>query len=230
MFCYKCGKELNDGAAFCPFCGNKMIIDTTNTANANPERIHLNPRFEGERYEEKSISYMSGLLTFYLKGKISTDRNNLEMIFPNTILALIPLGKKKKLVPVTHISNVESDFKLNLSRFIVGIVISFLAFAWIGLFLNTDAKSVALVPFIVLIIGIGILLSSFDIELRIYATAGRQFLISFLIFEKRKMSEAEKMIRNITDTRLDDTNNRAVAEEQTNLLINAINNLANKQS
>lgn len=28
MFCSKCGKEILDGAAFCPFCGNQLNVTT----------------------------------------------------------------------------------------------------------------------------------------------------------------------------------------------------------
>jgi hypothetical protein len=31
MFCQKCGNKLNDGAAFCPKCGTKVIIESNNT-------------------------------------------------------------------------------------------------------------------------------------------------------------------------------------------------------
>ena len=38
----------------------------------------------------EAIKYMTGLLTFYIKGEIATEQNFLKIRFPNTLLALIP--------------------------------------------------------------------------------------------------------------------------------------------
>lgn len=35
MFCEKCGKQINDDAIFCPFCGYSMALPTDNTAREN---------------------------------------------------------------------------------------------------------------------------------------------------------------------------------------------------
>ena len=43
----------------------------------------------------QKIEFMTSLLTFYLKGEISTEQNFLTLKVPNTILTLIPLGRKK---------------------------------------------------------------------------------------------------------------------------------------
>ena len=59
-----------------------------------------------------TITYMTGLLTFYLKGEISTDQNFLKLKLPNTILALIPLGSQKDNIPVQQVATVSSNFKL----------------------------------------------------------------------------------------------------------------------
>ena len=54
----------------------------------------------------KAIKYMTSLLTFYIKGEIATEQNFLKIRFPNTVLALIPLGSRKYNVPVAQISSV----------------------------------------------------------------------------------------------------------------------------
>ena len=43
----------------------------------------------------EAIKYMTSLLTFYIKGEITTEQNFLKIKFPNTVLALIPLGSRK---------------------------------------------------------------------------------------------------------------------------------------
>ena len=44
-----------------------------------------------------NITYMTGLLTFYLKGNISADQNFVRLKIPNTILSLIPLGAQERI-------------------------------------------------------------------------------------------------------------------------------------
>ena len=46
-----------------------------------------------------NITYMTGLLTLYLKGNISADQNFVRLKIPNTILSLIPLGAQKENIP-----------------------------------------------------------------------------------------------------------------------------------
>jgi len=162
------------------------------------------------------ITYMTGLLTFYLKGEISTDQNFLRIKIPNTILALIPLGAKKDNVPVSQVSTVASNFKLEFKNFIVGVIEVLIAFACFS-----DS---ALLGLILLLVGASTIITSFKTELKIDTTAGKEYIIPFLIFEKSKAEQAELMIGNMISGRLNDTNNRQVAEAQTQAIVNAINN------
>lgn len=166
-----------------------------------------------------TITYMTGLLTFYLKGEISTDQNFLKLKLPNTILALIPLGAKKDNIPVQQVSSVSSNFKLNLKRFIIGAVICLLSFS-----LFTDPSSIV-GGIILLLWGASMVITSFATELHVATTAGKEYFIPFLIFEKEKASQAEQLISNMIAGRLNDTNNRQVAEAQTSAIVDAINNL-----
>ena len=66
----------------------------------------------------KTITYMTSLLTFYLKGEISTEKNFLSLKIPNTVLALIPLGAQKHNVPVNQLSAVATSFSLAFKELI----------------------------------------------------------------------------------------------------------------
>lgn len=169
------------------------------------------------------ITYMTSLLTFYLKGEIATDQNFLKLKIPNTILALIPLGSKRYTIPVQQVGTVSSNFKLNLKRFIVGVLI-----VLFSLDLITDSVVLGL---IFLLWGASTVITSFVTELYVATTAGIVYTIPFLIFEKAKASQAEQLVNNMIAVRLNDTNNRQVAEAQTkaqaayaNAIIDAINN------
>ena len=167
-----------------------------------------------------TITYMTGLLTFYLKGVIETDGNFLKIKIPNTILSLIPLGSKKDNIPVTQLSTVSSNFKMKFGRFLSGIIVCIIA---IILFLQFNAGGIIL-GLVFLIWGATIIINSFTTELKIEATSGKEYYIPFLIFEKSKASQAEHLINSMIAGRLNDTNNRQVAEAQTSAIVDAINN------
>ena len=166
-----------------------------------------------------SITYMTGLLTFYLKGEISTDQNFVRLRIPNTILALIPLGANKQNIPVTQVASVSSNFKLQFKNFLVGIIEVILAFSLFS--------SSALLGLILLLIGASTVVTSFITELHITTTGSVTFCIPFFFFFYGKAEQSELMIVNIMGRRLNDTNTRQVAEASTNAIVNAINNNRN---
>lgn len=163
-----------------------------------------------------TIKYMTGLLTFYLKGEISTDQNFLKLKIPNTILALIPLGARKDNIPVQQVATVSSSFRLLFKRLLAGLALLIL-----GIVLFSESIVFGL---IVVIWAACNIITSFMTELLVTTTSGMDYYIPFLIFEKAKASQAENMIQTMISNRLNDTNNRQVAESQTNAIVNAINN------
>lgn len=163
-----------------------------------------------------TIKYMTGLLTFYLKGEISTDQNFLKLKIPNTILALIPLGARKDNIPVQQVATVSSSFRLLFKRLLAGLALLIL-----GIVLFSESIVFGL---IVVIWAACNIITSFMTELLVTTTSGMDYYIPFLIFEKAKASQAENMIQTMISNRLNDTNNRQVAEAQTNAIVNAINN------
>lgn len=163
-----------------------------------------------------TITFMSGLLTFYLKGEVSTDQNFLKLKSPNTILAIIPLGSTSSTIPVNTVASADTDFKLNLKRFIVGVVICLLSFS---LFSDSIIYGVVL-----LLWGASMVITSFVTRLYVTTTGSMTYDLSFLIFEKSKAYQAKQLIENMIEGRLDDTNSRQVAEAQTNAIVDAIKN------
>ena len=167
-----------------------------------------------------TITYMTGLLTFYLKGEISTDNNFLKLKVPNTILSLIPLGSKKDNVPVNQLATVSSSFKMKFGRFLLGVIICIIGIAGFST-LNTGGIVLGI---LLLLWGGTLVINSFTTELYIYTTSGKEYKIPFLIFEKSKVNLAEESINNMIAGRLNDTNNRQVTEAQTSAIVEAINN------
>ncbi|MFA5658900.1 MAG: hypothetical protein WC900_06410, partial [Oscillospiraceae bacterium] len=60
-----------------------------------------------------TITFMTSLLTFYLKGEIKSEQNFIKLKSPNTILSLIPLGAHKETLPTNQIASVETNFCLS---------------------------------------------------------------------------------------------------------------------
>lgn len=166
----------------------------------------------------ESITFMTSLLTFYLKGKISHEQNFIKLSQPNTILTLIPLGSKKETIAISQIASVETSFKLVFKDFLLGVIAFF-----IGLGVMSDSVFTGL---ILMLTGAGMVINSFQTLLTINTTAGQTKLLSFLIFEKSKAELAADNINRLVSNRLDDTNNRniiAANNANTDRLVDAIN-------
>lgn len=161
----------------------------------------------------EKITFMTSLLTFYLKGEISAAQNFLMLKRPNTIFTLIPLGAKKFNVPINQISMVGTNFKLLVKSFLTGIIEIIAAFVLFS--------SSVLLALILLIIGALTVINSFQTELVISTTSGTNFALFFLIFEKAKAEAAANAINYMIGSRLDDTNVRVHTENQTAVLTNA---------
>lgn len=162
----------------------------------------------------KPIKYVTSLLTFYLKGEISAEQNLIKFKNPNTILGLIPLGSKKENITINQIASTQSNFKLKLKKFILGIIFAIFSFSLLGVEGGFIGFS------IMLIIAVNFVLDAFEIVLQINMTSGQTRTIEFFIFDKAKAQSAENQINAMIAERLDDTNNR----KQTDKIVYAINN------
>jgi len=175
---------------------------------------------KGEYVMEK-ITYITSLLTFYLKGEIAVEQNFLNLKKPNTILRFIPLGSKKESLPVNHLSAVESNFKCNFLRLIFSVIIlSVFSPIVFSLFADRASMGLPIIDVILFIFGVNLLLSAFETQVTIKTTSGDTKYLYFLIFEKNKAGSTEHLIRKIISNRLDDTNNR----QQTDRIVDAISN------
>lgn len=148
----------------------------------------------------EKITFMSALLTFYLKGEISMDEAFLRLKIPNTILGFIPLGSKVNNIPVDHIATVDTNFSLDFKNFLIGVIVAGLGLAMIG--------SSFLAALIFLAIGACVALSSIHTILSFQASSGMQQNVSFLVFEKSKAEQACEMIQRAMALRQSDTNVR----------------------
>ncbi|MCD8095336.1 MAG: hypothetical protein LUE12_04325 [Ruminococcus sp.] len=165
----------------------------------------------------ETVTFMTSLLTFYLKGEIAHEQNFIRLNVPNTILTFIPLGKHKETIAINQIASVDTDFKLIFKHFLIGLIEVILGF-------SLFSKS-ALAGIIFLLLGIGTIINSFQTLLIINTTSGNTKGASFLIFEKSKAEKCAEQINMLISQRLDDTNTRVHTENQTNEIVNAIHSI-----
>jgi hypothetical protein len=146
----------------------------------------------------ETISFMSSLLTFYLKGEVAFEQNYVRLTIPNTILSLIPLGSRNKQISTGQIASVETNFKLRMKDFLVGLIVAF-----IGLSFFNDTFIGGL---IFLIIGVGMCVSAFQTSVVINENSGQNETINFVVIEKAKAEQMAAQVNALISSRMDDTN------------------------
>ncbi len=156
----------------------------------------------------ETISFMTSLLTFYIKGEIKAEANFLKLRTPNTLLTLIPLGSRKNNIPINQIAEASTSFKLLFRHFLAGLIELVVGLATLG--------NVLLLGLILMLVGVCTIINSFQ---------------TLLIIEKSTAERAADSILAMIASRMDDTNTRMQTEKQmaqnaqlNENLINAINN------
>lgn len=168
----------------------------------------------------KTIRYATSFLTAYLKGEIRSEQNFIQFKVPNTVLGLIPLGSKKRQIPVNQISSVTTGFRINWIQLVIGIV--FAAATFVATF-SPETKDIMLVSKILgilisLTVSACLAVNALDPYLVISTTSGRGMIIHFLIFDRAKAELAADEINSMIGERMSDTNVR----EQTDRVVDAI--------
>lgn len=168
------------------------------------------------------IRFITSLLTFYIKGEISFEKNFVRLKMPNTLLTFIPFGSKKDSVAINQIASVSTNFKLLPKAFLLGLIE-----AIIGFVCFSSGASTMFAGIIIMALGALTVMNSFQTVLSIETTGSKRYYLSFFIFEKSKAIKAEEAINNYISLRLNDTNVASASQAQTNAIVNAINNSRN---
>ena len=146
-----------------------------------------------------SVRYLTGLLTFYMKGEIIIDDTFIYLKGPNTVLGIIPLGTTNKQLMVIQIASTSSAFHLQLKFLIMGILVAILGF--------TAMLNSILLGFLLVLIGTVFVISAFQTTLIINLTSGEKIKIHFLIFENEKAKQTADMINQNINQRINVINN-----------------------
>lgn len=136
-----------------------------------------------------TIQYITGLLTFYFKGKISRDDNFVYLSNPNIFLGLFPLRKTKQQFLLNQIVSTSSGFCLIYKD----LIISLLELVFGILVCNTTLFGLILV-----FISIATFISAFKTTLTIHLSSGEKITICFVILERKKADHANAIISTTT--------------------------------
>lgn len=169
----------------------------------------------------QTVTYLTSLILFWLKGSISQEQNFVRFKVPNTILGIIPLGSKKETIPINQLSVVTSSFSLKFKRLIIGVIVFFFSLALLlGEKTGEDAAAMIFGGLVLLLIALNVIITAFETKIAIETTSGRAKEIYFIIIEKKKANLVVDGINQLIANRLDDTNTR----QQTDRIVDAINN------
>ncbi|MBD8912687.1 MAG: hypothetical protein EGR82_03310 [Ruminococcus bicirculans] len=167
----------------------------------------------------KTIKYRISLPTAYLKGEVTHEQNFVKLKTPNILFSLLAIGTKTDVIPVNQIATVTRTFNC------IGVILLFgIILMWSGFSVISASKilslSSSLAPIILILLGVLIIITSFQTVITIKTTSGEALKISVLIFDRSKALEIEELINQLISNRLDDTNNR----QQTDRIVEAITN------
>lgn len=167
----------------------------------------------------KTIKYRISLPTAYLKGEVTHEQNFVKLKTPNILFSLLAIGTKTDVIPVNQIATVTRTFNC------IGVILLFgIILMWSGFSVISASKilslSSSLAPIILILLGVLIIITSFQTVITIKTTSGEALKILVLIFDRSKALEIEDLINQLISNRLDDTNNR----QQTDRIVEAITN------
>lgn len=167
----------------------------------------------------KTIKYRISLPTAYLKGEVTHEQNFVKLKTPNILFSLLAISTKTDVIPVNQIATVTRTFNC------IGVILLFgIILMWSGFSVISASKilslSSSLAPIILILLGVLIIITSFQTVITIKTTSGEALKISVLIFDRSKALEIEDLINQLISNRLDDTNNR----QQTDRIVEAITN------
>ena len=204
MYCKQCGAQINDNAKFCGVCGTPTVA-----AEPTPEAVAENGRhtfYAPESIKLDTIEFITSYITFYLKGSVEFTNDNVIAQVPNTILGVIPLGRRKRTLDVAHITSTVSDFRVNIKNLLIGAFIALWGMGELG---STNGFVIGLV---LMVFGVLMVLNALISYVSISMDSGEVVIIPLVIFERSKSDMIADNINKLLSARKYDTNVRIHAE------------------
>ena len=164
--------------------------------------------------ESRSSSFSLSLLFFWIKGHITVTQRDVQCRTANTVLVLIPAGRREQTIPLRNISSCSIDTRFKIGGLIVGIVLGLGG-------LSTMAESFFAGVFILLI---GVLIFGGGIRTNLtIQRSGSDYTIDVPFYEKGKMIDIQDAINEALNYEADKTDMNIHADRIGEAVGNAIN-------
>ena len=136
-----------------------------------------------------TIQYISGLLTFYFKGKISRDDNFVYLSNPKIFMGLFPMRKTKQQFMLNQIVSTSSGFHLLYTDLIISLL---------ELVFGILVCNATLLGLILVFISIATFINAFKTTLTIHLSSGKKVTICFSVLESKQEDRTITMISTTT--------------------------------
>lgn len=201
MYCSNCGKQIKDGAKFCPYCGDSQNA-VPNQPKVN-QKENIRARQESYAYgneapvtgvQETSTKFSLFFFRFWLKGTITVNQRQVRISTANTLGKYLPAGKNNQTIPMGQISSAETRTSYKGKTIFIGILLLIIGFAIMNGNLGDDGSGSGV--FFGLLLGLfGFLkiLSGIKTEF-IIQRAGTDFKLSIPSYDKKKILNIKDVI------------------------------------
>ena len=91
-----------------------------------------------------TVTYISSLILFFIKGEISGDRNFIKLRIPNAFYSTVPFGYSEESIPMTHISSASTRLDIRFFKLLIGTLITFFSLKGLIIWIFSDLGSTIL--------------------------------------------------------------------------------------
>ena len=126
---------------------------------------------------ESSFSY--SILLFFIKWKVCVTNKRFIARIPNVVLMVIPLGANSITFPLRNVSTISTTTEYKLWSFFCAGILLFSGFGHFNFLLG----------FIAFILGIILVIASFQILIRIESSSATRIKCQIAVWEKEKALE-----------------------------------------
>ena len=145
----------------------------------------MSKTFTADEQLVKEAAFTTNLVLFWLKTDFSLTSKRILGSVPNTLMGIIPLGKREFTYPLKNIAGVAISSKFHFLRFIIGLFL-----------VSYGTRYIIEGGIFVIILGLLALLNSYMTVFSISNSAGQDSKIEISWTEKTNIQQFSELINN----------------------------------
>jgi len=145
------------------------------------------------------VELRKSYIPFIPKSKFALTNKRVLGEYINVLLWIIPIGKNLVTYPLNQVSGVRIDTKFELKEFIIGLIVTFVGFIFLGSgFTGFSFITLMFIIIGIIIIALGIIgiIGSFKALLVIQSSAGAAMPLQVIKADKNKAMEFVNSVNN----------------------------------